>query len=332
MKKYNVAIVGATGLVGQTFLKVLKERNFPVEKLYLYASARSAGKTVNFIGKDYTVIELKDENIKDDIDVALFSAGGSMSKEYAPKFKAKGAIVVDNSSAWRMEKDIPLVVPEANPEALDGHNGIIANPNCSTIQVMPVLKVLADKYGLKRVVYSTYQAVAGSGQKGIDDLEANLKGEPSKNYPHQIAFNLLPHIDSFLDNGYTKEEMKMVEETRKILGLPDLKVTATCVRVPVKMGHAVSVNVELEKSFDLKDVFKAFEEKEGVIVKDDVSKNVYPMPIEAEDTDEVYVGRIRRDESVENGLNLWVVADNIRKGAATNTIQIAETLIKKGAL
>lgn len=332
MKKYNVAIVGATGLVGQTFLKVLKERNFPVEKLYLYASARSAGKTVNFVGKDYTVIELKDENIKDDIDVALFSAGGSMSKEYAPKFKAKGAIVVDNSSAWRMEKDIPLVVPEANPEALDGHNGIIANPNCSTIQVMPVLKVLADKYGLKRVVYSTYQAVAGSGQKGIDDLEANLKGEPSKNYPHQIAFNLLPHIDSFLDNGYTKEEMKMVEETRKILGLPDLKVTATCVRVPVKMGHAVSVNVELENSFDLKDVFKAFEEKEGVVVKDDVSKNVYPMPIEAEDTDEVYVGRIRRDESVENGLNLWVVADNIRKGAATNTIQIAETLIKKGVI
>ena len=332
MKKYNVAIVGATGLVGQTFLKVLKERNFPVEKLYLYASAKSAGKTVNFVGKDYTVIELKDENIKDDIDVALFSAGGDMSKEYAPKFKAKGAIVVDNSSAWRMEKDIPLVVPEANPEALDGHNGIIANPNCSTIQVMPVLKVLADKYGLKRVVYSTYQAVAGSGQKGIDDLEANLKGEPSKNYPHQIAFNLLPHIDSFLDNGYTKEEMKMVEETRKILGLPDLKVTATCVRVPVKMGHAVSVNVELENSFDLKDVFKAFEEKEGVVVKDDVSKNVYPMPIEAEDTDEVYVGRIRRDESVENGLNLWVVADNIRKGAATNTIQIAETLIKKGVI
>ena len=332
MKKYNVAIVGATGLVGQTFLKVLKERNFPVEKLYLYASARSAGKTVNFVGKDYTVIELKDENIKDDIDVALFSAGGNISKEYAPKFKAKGAIVVDNSSAWRMEKDIPLVVPEANPEALDGHNGIIANPNCSTIQVMPVLKVLADKYGLKRVIYSTYQAVAGSGQKGIDDLEANLKGEPSKNYPHQIAFNLLPHIDSFLDNGYTKEEMKMVEETRKILELPDLKVTATCVRVPVKMGHAVSVNVELEKSFDLKDVFKAFEEKEGVVVKDDVSKNVYPMPIEAEDTDEVYVGRIRRDESVENGLNLWVVADNIRKGAATNTIQIAETLIKKGVI
>ena len=275
---------------------------------------------------------MKDENIKDDIDIALFSAGGSISKEYAPKFKDKGAIVVDNSSAWRMYKDIPLVVPEANPEALEGQNGIIANPNCSTIQVMPVLKVLADKYGLKRVVYSTYQAVAGSGQKGIDDLEANLKGEPSKNYPYQIAFNLLPHIDVFLDNGYTKEEMKMVEETRKILGLPDLKITATCVRVPVRMGHAVSVNVELEKPFDLKDVFKAFDLKEGVIVKDDVSKNVYPMPIDAADTDEIYVGRIRRDESVENGLNLWVVADNIRKGAATNTIQIAETLIKKGVI
>lgn len=332
MKKYNVAIVGVTGLVGQTFLKVLKERSFPIEKLYLYASARSAGKTVKFDGKDYTIIELKNENIREDIDIALFSAGGGVSLEFAPKFKAKGAVVVDNSSAWRMEKDIPLVVPEANPEALDGHNGIIANCNCSTIQVIPVLKVLQDKYGLKRVIFSTYQAVAGSGQKGIDDLEANLKGEPSKGYPHQIAFNLIPHIDTFLDNGYTKEEMKMVQETRKILNLPDLKVTATCVRVPVKMGHAVSINVELENSFDLKDIVKAFEEKEGLIVRDNVSENVYPMPIEAAGTDEIYVGRIRRDESVENGLNLWVVADNIRKGAATNTVQIAETLIKKGVI
>ena len=330
MKKYNIAIVGATGLVGQTFLKVLKERNFPVENLYLYASARSAGKKVSFNGKDYSIIELKDENIRKDIDIALFSAGGSISKEYAPKFRDKGAVVVDNSSAWRMEKDIPLVVPEANPEALKDHKGIIANPNCSTIQVMPVLKVLAEKYGLKRVVYSTYQAVAGSGQKGIDDLEANLKGEPSKGYPHQIAFNLLPHIDVFLDNGYTKEEMKMVEETRKILGLPELKITATCVRVPVRMGHAVSVNVELANPFELADVVKAFKEKEGVIVRDDVKNNIYPMPIDAADTDEVYVGRIRRDESVENGLNLWVVADNIRKGAATNTVQIAETLIEDG--
>ena len=331
-KKYNVAVVGATGLVGQTFLKVLKERKFPVENLYLYASARSAGKVINWEGKDYTVIELKDENIKDDIDVALFSAGGGISKEFAPKFRDKGAVVVDNSSAWRMDKDIPLVVPEANPEALKNHGGIIANPNCSTIQVMPILKVLQDKYGLKRVVYSTYQAVAGAGKKGLDDLENNLQGKPSTNFPHQIAFNALPHIDVFLENGYTKEEEKMINETKKILNLPDLKVTATCVRIPVKFGHGVSVNFELERPFELEDVVKAFEEKEGVIVQNDGKNKVYPMPITAQDTDEVYVGRIRRDDTVDNGLNLWVVADNIRKGAATNTIQIAETLIKEGAL
>ena len=331
-KKYNVAVVGATGLVGQTFLKVLKERKFPVENLYLYASARSAGKVINWEGKDYTVIELKDENIKDDIDVSLFSAGGGISKEFAPKFRDKGAVVVDNSSAWRMDKDIPLVVPEANPEALKNHGGIIANPNCSTIQVMPILKVLQDKYGLKRVVYSTYQAVAGAGKKGLDDLENNLQGKPSTNFPHQIAFNALPHIDVFLENGYTKEEEKMINETKKILNLPDLKVTATCVRIPVKFGHGVSVNVELERPFELEDVVKAFEEKEGVIVQNDGKNKVYPMPITAQDTDEVYVGRIRRDDTVDNGLNLWVVADNIRKGAATNTIQIAETLIKEGAL
>ena len=231
-----------------------------------------------------------------------------------------------------MDKNIPLVVPEANPEALKNHPGIIANPNCSTIQVMPVLKVLQEKYGLKRVIYSTYQAVAGSGQKGLNDLEANLKGEPSKGYPHQIAFNVLPHIDVFLDNGYTKEEEKMINETRKILNLPDLKVTATCVRVPIRFGHAVSVNVELEKPFELEDVIHAFEEKEGIVVQNDGKNNVYPMPINAQDTDEVYVGRIRKDFSADNALNLWVVADNIRKGAATNTIQIAETLIKEGAL
>ena len=332
MKNYKVAIIGATGLVGRTFLKVLKERNFPVEKLYLYASANSAGKKIEFNGTEYTVMELKDETIANDIDIALFSAGGGVSLEYAPKFKAKGAVVIDNSSAWRMDKNIPLVVPEANPEALKNHPGIIANPNCSTIQVMPVLKVLQEKYGLKRVIYSTYQAVAGSGQKGLNDLEANLKGEPSKGYPHQIAFNALPHIDVFLDNGYTKEEEKMINETRKILNLPDLKVTATCVRVPIRFGHAVSVNVELEKPFELEDVINAFEEKEGIIVQNDGKNNIYPMPINAQDTDEVYVGRIRKDFSAENALNLWVVADNIRKGAATNTIQIAETLIREGAL
>ena len=332
MKNYKVAIIGSTGLVGRTFLKVLKERNFPVEKLYLYASANSAGKKIEFNGTEYTVMELKDEKIANDIDIALFSAGGGVSLEYAPKFKAKGAVVIDNSSAWRMDKNIPLVVPEANPEALKNHPGIIANPNCSTIQVMPILKVLQEKYGLKRVIYSTYQAVAGSGQKGLNDLEANLKGEPSKGYPHQIAFNALPHIDVFLDNGYTKEEEKMINETRKILNLPDLKVTATCVRVPIRFGHAVSVNVELEKPFELEDVINAFEEKEGIIVQNDGKNNIYPMPINAQDTDEVYVGRIRKDFSAENALNLWVVADNIRKGAATNTIQIAETLIREGAL
>jgi len=332
MKNYKVAIIGATGLVGRTFLKVLKERNFPVEKLYLYASANSAGKKIEFNGTEYTVMELTDENIANDIDIALFSAGGGVSLEYAPKFKAKGAVVIDNSSAWRMDKNIPLVVPEANPEALKNHPGIIANPNCSTIQVMPILKVLQEKYGLKRVIYSTYQAVAGSGQKGLNDLEANLKGEPSKGYPHQIAFNALPHIDVFLDNGYTKEEEKMINETRKILNLPDLKVTATCVRVPIRFGHAVSVNVELEKPFELEEVINAFEEKEGIIVQNDGKNNIYPMPINAQDTDEVYVGRIRKDFSADNALNLWVVADNIRKGAATNTIQIAETLIKEGAL
>ena len=332
MKNYKVAIIGATGLVGRTFLKVLKERNFPVEKLYLYASANSAGKKIEFNGTEYTVMELTDENIANDIDIALFSAGGGVSLEYAPKFKAKGAVVIDNSSAWRMDKNIPLVVPEANPEALKNHPGIIANPNCSTIQVMPILKVLQEKYGLKRVIYSTYQAVAGSGQKGLNDLEANLKGEPSKGYPHQIAFNALPHIDVFLDNGYTKEEEKMINETRKILNLPDLKVTATCVRVPIRFGHAVSVNVELEKPFELEEVINAFEEKEGIIVQNDGKNNIYPMPINAQDTDEVYVGRIRKDFSAGNALNLWVVADNIRKGAATNTIQIAETLIREGAL
>ena len=332
MKNYKVAIIGATGLVGRTFLKVLKERNFPVEKLYLYASANSAGKKIEFNGTEYTVMELTDENIANDIDIALFSAGGGVSLEYAPKFKAKGAVVIDNSSAWRMDKNIPLVVPEANPEALKNHPGIIANPNCSTIQVMPILKVLQEKYGLKRVIYSTYQAVAGSGQKGLNDLEANLKGEPSKGYPHQIAFNALPHIDVFLDNGYTKEEEKMINETRKILNLPDLKVTATCVRVPIRFGHAVSVNVELEKPFELEEVINAFEQKEGIIVQNDGKNNIYPMPINAQDTDEVYVGRIRKDFSADNALNLWIVADNIRKGAATNTIQIAETLIKEGAL
>ncbi|CAM3059138.1 aspartate-semialdehyde dehydrogenase [Streptobacillus felis] len=326
----NIAIVGATGLVGTTFLKVIEKRKIKFNKLYLYASSRSAGKIINFMGKDYEIIELKDENIKDDIDFALFSAGGSTSLEFAPKFAEKGATVIDNSSAWRMDEDVPLIVPEANIEDAENvKKGIIANPNCSTIQVIPVLKVLADKYGLKRVIYSTYQSVSGAGVKGLDDLEKNLKGEESTNFPSQIAFNLIPQIDVFLDNGYTKEEMKMVNETRKILHLPDLRVSATCVRVPVRYSHSVSMNVEMENAFDLDEVKELLSKSNGVVLVDDVKNNIYPMPIMTEGKDEVFVGRIRRDETVDNGLNLWVVADNIRKGAATNAVQILELLLDK---
>ncbi|WP_156299300.1 aspartate-semialdehyde dehydrogenase [Streptobacillus canis] len=326
----NVAIVGATGLVGTTFLKVMEERNIKFNKLYLYASSRSAGKKINFMGKEYEIIELKEENIKEDIDFALFSAGGSTSTEFAPKFAEKGAIVIDNSSAWRMDEEVPLIVPEANIEdAKETKKGIIANPNCSTIQVIPVLKVLSDYFGLKRVIYSTYQSVSGAGVKGLEDLEKNLRGEESTNFPSQIAFNLIPHIDSFLDNGYTKEEMKMVNETRKILHLPDLKVSATCVRVPVRYSHSVSMNVELKSEFDLEKVKELLANANGVVLVDDVKNGIYPMPLMTEGKDEVFVGRIRRDDTVDNGLNLWVVADNIRKGAATNAVQILELLLDK---
>ncbi|HSP47814.1 MAG TPA: aspartate-semialdehyde dehydrogenase [Clostridiaceae bacterium] len=327
---YNVAVVGATGLVGSTMLEILGERDFPIENLYLYASARSAGNVITFKENRYTVIELKKENIMDKkIDFALFSAGGGTSLDFAPHFVEAGAVVIDNSSAFRMDKEVPLVVPEVNPEALRTGKGIIANPNCSTIQAMPVLKALADRYGLERVIYSTYQAVAGAGVQGIKDLEDGLKGEKPKKFPYDIAGNVIPQIDVFLENGYTKEEMKMVEETRKILSLPDLKVTATCVRVPVFTSHSVSINVELKKDFDLKDVFELFENTEGVVVQDDLSKLVYPMPLYAAGTDPVYVGRIRRDFSRDKSLNLWVVADNIRKGAALNAVQIAEKMIRE---
>ncbi|WP_073507646.1 aspartate-semialdehyde dehydrogenase [Streptobacillus notomytis] len=326
----NIAVVGATGLVGRTILKVIEERNMSFNKLYLYASSRSAGKKIDFKGNQYEIIELKDENIKEDIDFALFSAGGSTSLEFAPKFAAKGAKVIDNSSAWRMNDEVPLIVPEANISAADNMiKGIIANPNCSTIQVIPVLKVLEDNFGLKRVIYSTYQSVSGAGIKGLDDLENNLKGESSTNFPSQIAFNLIPHIDTFLENGYTKEEMKMINETRKILNRPDLKVSATCVRVPVRYSHSVSVNVELNSKFEVEKVKELLSNSNGIILLDDVKNNVYPMPLITEGKDEVFVGRIRRDETVDNGLNLWVVADNIRKGAATNAVQILELLLDK---
>lgn len=326
MSKVNLALVGATGMVGSTFIKVLEERNFPINNLYLFSSAKSAGTKLKVQGKEYTVEELT-ENAFDgkDIDIALFSAGGEVSEKFAPIARDKGIIVVDNSSAWRMDKDVPLVVPEVNPEEIFNNKGIISNPNCSTIQVMVPLKPLHDKYKIKRVIYSTYQAVSGSGVKGVSDLKEGTKTA----YPHEIAYNCLPHIDSFLDNGYTKEEIKMIEETKKILKDDSIKATATTVRVPIENSHAVSVNLEFEKPFELEDIIKLLENTDGVIVQDDVQNNIYPLQKEASGKDEVFVGRIRRDFSVENGLNLWVVADNIRKGAATNTVQIAEKLAEK---
>ena len=325
---YNVAIVGATGNVGRKFLSILEEREFPVKNLYLFASARSKGKKMTFKGKEYIVEETIEENIKSkDIDFALFSAGGDTSLEFAPIFSKYGAVVIDNSSAWRMDPKVPLVVPEVNPEDIKWHNGIIANPNCSTIQAMPVLKVINDKYGLKRVVYSTYQAVSGAGIQAIKDLEDGMKGIAPKKFPKPIVGNVLPHIDVFLENGYTKEEMKMINETRKILHIDDLKVTATTVRVPVLNSHSESINVETINPFELEDVIKTLEEAPGVTVWNDVENLQYPTPLEVTDKDDVYVGRIRRDFSIDNGLNLWVVADNIRKGDALNAVQIAELMI-----
>lgn len=327
LKKVNIAIVGATGMVGRTFLKVLEERNFPIENLYLFSSKKSAGSYVVFNGKDYIVEELKEDSFDRDIQIALFSAGGDISKIYAPIASSKGIIVVDNSSYWRMDPNVPLIVPEVNPEAVKNHNGIIANPNCSTIQAMVALKPLHDKYKIKRIVYSTYQAVSGSGVKGVKDLEEGLKGNPTGFYPHPISFNCLPHIDSFTENGYTKEEMKMINETMKIFDDYNLKITATTVRVPVKNSHSESINIEFEKEFELQTLVSTLESSPGVIVLDDTNNNIYPTAIDCTGKDEVFVGRIRRDFSVDNGINIWVVADNIRKGAATNAIQIAELLL-----
>lgn len=323
MKKVNLAVVGATGMVGRTFLKVLKERNFPIDNLYIMASKRSAGKTMEYDGKEYVVEELTEHSFDKPIDIALFSAGGSTSAKFAPIAAEHGVIVVDNSAQWRQDPKVPLVVPECNPEDISWNSGIIANPNCSTIQAVAVLKPLDDKYKIKRVVYSTYQAVSGAGVAGWNDLENGLKGEAPKKFPHPIAGNCLPHIDIFMDNGYTKEEMKMIWETRKILHHPELKVTATTVRVPVFNSHSESVNVEFENPVDIDEVKKILSEAPGVVVVDDPANDKYPLAIDATGTDQVYVGRIRRDESVENGINLWVVADNIRKGAATNAVQIA---------
>ncbi|MBF7097734.1 aspartate-semialdehyde dehydrogenase [Alkalibacter mobilis] len=332
MKKYNVAVVGATGMVGRKVLQVLEEQNFPVEKLYPMASSRSAGQKVEFAGKEYVVEELNEKSFDKDIHIAIFSAGGSTSEKFSPIAAKNNVVVVDNSSAFRMNPTVPLVVPEVNPEDLEWHQNIIANPNCSTIQAMVALKPLHEKFKIKRIVYSTYQAVSGSGIKGFEDLENGIKGEENKFYPHQIAYNCLPHIDVFMENGYTKEEMKMILETRKILHEDNMAITATTVRVPVFYGHSESVNLEFENDFQIEDVREILNNAPGIIVQDDVKNNVYPLAREAEGKNEVFVGRIRRDESLQSGLNLWIVADNIRKGAATNAVQIAELLVKNNLL
>lgn len=333
MRKYNIAVVGATGMVGGKFLQVLSERKLPAENFYLYASAKSAGKDIEFMGKTYKVLELKEENVLDKkIDIALFSAGGDVSKQFAPVFAKHGALVIDNSSAWRRDENVPLVVPECNPQDILKHKNIIANPNCSTIQAVVALKPLNDAFKIKRIVYSTYQAVSGAGVRGFNDLKGGICGEKPQKFPYPIFGNCLPHIDVFLDNGYTKEEDKMIFETKKILNDWDLKITATCVRVPVYYGHSESVNVEFEKPCTVEQVREILSAAPGVIVQDDVKNNVYPMAIIAEDKDEVFVGRIRKDDTVFSGVNLWVVADNIRKGAATNAVQIAEKAIELGAV
>ena len=311
MKNYKLAIVGATGVVGRTVLQVLQERNLPISKYVFFASKKSGGKTIHFMGEDFLVQELTESSFDEGFDYAIFSAGGSTSLKYAPIAVSKGCIVIDNSSAFRMEPNVPLVVPEVNPDVIKNHHGIIANPNCSTIQAMPVLKPLEDNYKIKRIIYSTYQAVSGAGQKGINDLENgiinyvhyNSLETPLEKFPHPIFNNCLPHIDVFLDNGYTKEEEKMINETRKILGRSDIKITATTVRVPVFNSHSESINVELENSFELSDIISLLKRSPNVVVQDDLIHNIYPLAANVSGNDEVFIGRIRRDFSIENGLN-----------------------------
>ncbi len=328
----KVAVVGATGLVGTKMLQVLAERNFPVSELIPVASERSVGKEVEFKGTKYKVVSMQDA-IALKPAVALFSAGGSTSLEWAPKFAEAGITVIDNSSAWRMAPDKPLVVPEVNADVLTANDKIIANPNCSTIQMVVALKPLHDKYRIKRVVVSTYQSVTGTGKKAVDQLFNERGGkEGERAYKYQIDLNALPQIDIFLDNGYTKEEMKMVNETKKIMGDDAIRVTATTVRIPVMGGHSESVNIEFENDYDLAELRQLLGEAPGVVVQDDPSKQIYPMPLWAHEKDDVFVGRIRRDETQPNTVNMWIVSDNLRKGAATNAVQIAEYLMEKGIL
>ena len=325
--KYNVAIVGATGKVGRTFLEVLEKRNFPINNLYLYASKKSAGLKLNFKNKEFEVIELIEENIREDIDFAFFSAGGDTSLKFSPIFAKKNAIVIDNSSAFRMDPNIPLIVPEVNGEDALNNNRIIANPNCSTIQAVVALKPLHDKFKIKRIIYSTYQAVSGAGNYGVKDLNVDDENNLNK-FQYLIKGNLIPQIDVFLDNGYTKEEMKMINETKKILKDNSLKITATCVRVPVENSHSESINIEFKNSVTLDGILNELKNSKGLILMDDIQTNTYPMPKYISGKDEVYVGRVRIDESCTNSINIWVVADNILKGAALNAIQIAEYIIE----
>lgn len=361
MKKIRLAIVGATGLVGRTVLKVLEEKNLPISEYVLFASAKSAGKEIRFMNKDYIVQELNETSFDSGFDYAIFSAGSSTSKKFSPIAASKGCIVVDNSSAFRMDDDVPLVVPEVNPEEIQNNHGIIANPNCSTIQAVVALKPLDDKYKIKRIVYSTYQAVSGAGRYGVEDLENGIMSYKTdkayldntdldifsnicntstnyelKKFNYPIFSNCLPHIDVFLEDGYTKEEEKMINETKKILKKPDLKITATTVRVPVFNSHSESINVEFKNDFEIEDLVKTLSDFPGIIVQDNIVQNasdnmdnpVYPLAINASGHDEVFVGRIRRDYSLKSGVNLWIVADNIRKGAASNAVQIVEKMLQ----
>lgn len=327
---YNVAVVGATGLVGRKMVQVLEERNFPVATLRLLASARSAGSSMKFAGREIQVEQLQPSSF-DKIDIALFSAGAAVSREFAPIAAGKGVLVIDNSSAFRMDATTPLVVPEVNPLEISNHRGIIANPNCSTIQLVVALNPLHRRWKITRVVVSTYQSVTGAGSRGLRQLEAELaqrKVEAMK-FPHPIAFNALPQVDLFLEDGYTREEMKMVNETKKIMGDDSIHLTATCVRIPVMGGHSESVNIQFESPYEVQEVLQILRTAPGICVQDDVAQEVYPMPIWANDKDDVFVGRIRRDNTVPNGLNLWIVSDNLRKGAATNAVQIAEEWIRQ---
>ncbi len=346
MKKYKLAVVGATGVVGQKMIEVLQEKNLPISEYVFFASSRSAGKSLRFGDDVYVVRELTEDSLKENFDFALFSAGGNTSLKYSPIAAHSGCIVIDNSSAFRMYDDVPLVVPEVNPNDISWNKGIIANPNCSTIQAVCALKPLDDAFGLKRIVYSTYQAVSGAGSKGIHDLENGIKAFSSnfdsnalsntsnnnyelEKFPYPIFNNCLPHIDKFLENGYTKEEEKMINETRKILGKPHLAITATTVRVPVFNSHCESINIEFEKEFELENVIEVLKKAPGVVVQDNPTKEEYAIPTQVSGKDEVFVSRIRRDFSIKNGLNIWVVADNIRKGAASNAVQILEKIIKE---